>query len=143
VLTRDLVLYQVAFALIDDAAESFIVDVVVVPDDVQADNAGFLPVTCVAGAVEREIVQRELNWASMRFKQRTGPVYRRSYVVRLRPGPDPGVLVALRCGLKLPQIIVVTEHCNSRGCRTDAECVQMVWRSSPKRREKQCWVPRI
>jgi hypothetical protein len=51
--------YQVTFALIDDAAESFIVDVVVAPDDVPADHAGFLPVTRVAGAVEREIPQRE------------------------------------------------------------------------------------
>jgi hypothetical protein len=54
------VLYQVTFALIDDAAESFIVDVVVAPDDVQANHAGFLPVPRVAGAVEREILQREL-----------------------------------------------------------------------------------
>jgi hypothetical protein len=26
-------------------------------------------------------------------------------------------------------MIVVIEHCNSRGCRNGAECVQMVWKS--------------
>jgi hypothetical protein len=44
--------------LVDDAAESFIVGVVVAPDDVQADHAGLLLVAGVVGPVEREVPQR-------------------------------------------------------------------------------------
>jgi hypothetical protein len=40
---------------VDDAAESFVVGVVVAPDDVPADHAGPLLVTGVVGAVEREV----------------------------------------------------------------------------------------
>jgi hypothetical protein len=46
------------------------------------------------------------------------------------PRPNPVVFGRVRCGLKLPQMIVVIEHCNSRECRNGAERVQMVWRSS-------------
>jgi alkylation response protein AidB-like acyl-CoA dehydrogenase len=44
--------------LVDDAAESFVVGVVVAPDDVPADHAGLLLVTGVVGPVEREVPQR-------------------------------------------------------------------------------------
>jgi hypothetical protein len=43
---------------VDDAAESFVVGVVITPDDVPADHAGLLLVTGVVGAVEREVPQR-------------------------------------------------------------------------------------
>jgi hypothetical protein len=43
---------------VDDAAESFVVGVVIAPDDVPADHAGLLLVTGVVGAVEREVPQR-------------------------------------------------------------------------------------
>src|SRR6266487_271785 len=43
---------------VDDAAESFVVGVVVAPDDVAADHAGLLLVAGVVGAVEREVPQR-------------------------------------------------------------------------------------
>jgi hypothetical protein len=47
---------------VDDAAESFIVGVVVAPDDVPADHAGLLLVAGVVGAVECEVAQgRELS----------------------------------------------------------------------------------
>jgi hypothetical protein len=42
----------------DDAAESFVVGVVVAPDDVPADHAGLLGVAGVVGAVQREVPQR-------------------------------------------------------------------------------------
>src|SRR5207247_6196745 len=42
----------------DDAAEPFVVGVVVAPDDVAADHAGLLLVAGVVGAVEREVPQR-------------------------------------------------------------------------------------
>src|SRR5437016_6172676 len=41
----------------DDAAESFVVGVVVAPDDVAADHAALLLVGGVVGAVEREVAQ--------------------------------------------------------------------------------------
>jgi hypothetical protein len=41
---------------VDDAAEPFVVGVVVAPDDVAADHAGLLVVAGVAGAVEREVL---------------------------------------------------------------------------------------
>ena len=44
--------------LVDDAAESFVVGVVVAPDDVPADHAGLFLVTGVVGSVEREVPQR-------------------------------------------------------------------------------------
>jgi len=44
--------------LVDDAAQSFVVGVVVAPDDVPADHAGLLLVTGVVGPVEREVPQR-------------------------------------------------------------------------------------
>jgi hypothetical protein len=76
---------------VDDAAESFIVGVVVAPDDVPADHAGLLPVTGVVGAVEREVAQRrELGLDAVqpgRIRRRIGNLD----VVRLRPGSDPGV----------------------------------------------------
>jgi len=43
---------------VDDAAESFVVGVVVAPDDVPADHAGLLLMAGVVGAVEREVAQR-------------------------------------------------------------------------------------
>ena len=43
---------------VDDAAESFVVGVVVAPDDVPPDCAGLLQVTGVVGAVERDVAQR-------------------------------------------------------------------------------------
>jgi hypothetical protein len=43
---------------VDDAAESFVVGVVVPPDDVPADHAGLFLVAGVVGAVEREVPQR-------------------------------------------------------------------------------------
>jgi hypothetical protein len=43
---------------VDDAAELFVVGVVVAPDDVPADHAGLFLVAGVVGAVEREIPQR-------------------------------------------------------------------------------------
>ena len=47
---------------VDDAAESFVVGVVVAPDDVPADHAGLLFVAGMVGAVEREVAQcRELR----------------------------------------------------------------------------------
>ena len=47
---------------VDDAAESFVVGVVVAPDDVPADHAGLLLVAGVVGPVEREVAQgRELG----------------------------------------------------------------------------------
>jgi len=47
---------------VDDAAEPFVVGVVVAPDDVPADHAGLLFVAGVVGAVEREVPQgRELG----------------------------------------------------------------------------------
>ena len=42
----------------DDAAESFVVGVVVAPDDVPADHAGLFLMAGVVGAVEREVAQR-------------------------------------------------------------------------------------
>jgi hypothetical protein len=42
----------------DDAAESFVVGVVVAPDDVPADHAGLLVVAGVVGAVQGEVAQR-------------------------------------------------------------------------------------
>ena len=42
----------------DDAAESFVVGVVVAPDDVAADHAALLLVGGVVGAVEGEVPQR-------------------------------------------------------------------------------------
>src|SRR5262244_1593504 len=42
---------------LDDAAESFVVGVVVAPDDVAADHAGLLVVTGMVGPVEREVAQ--------------------------------------------------------------------------------------
>jgi hypothetical protein len=44
--------------LVDDAAEPFVVGVVVAPDDVPADHAGLLFVAGVVGAVQREVPQR-------------------------------------------------------------------------------------
>jgi hypothetical protein len=44
--------------LVDDAAESFVVGVVVAPDDVPPDRAGLLLVAGVVGAVQREVPQR-------------------------------------------------------------------------------------
>ena len=44
--------------LVDDAAESFVVGVVVAPDDVPADHAGLFLVAGVVGAVQREVPQR-------------------------------------------------------------------------------------
>src|SRR5437763_834972 len=47
---------------VNDAAESFVVGVVVAPDDVPADHAGLLLVGGVVGPVEREVAQgRELG----------------------------------------------------------------------------------
>jgi hypothetical protein len=43
---------------VDDAAQSFVVGVVVAPDDVPADNAALLLVVGVVGAVEGEVPQR-------------------------------------------------------------------------------------
>src|SRR5215469_11167491 len=43
---------------VDDAAEPFVVGVVVAPDDVAADHAGLLLVAGVVGAVGREVPQR-------------------------------------------------------------------------------------
>jgi hypothetical protein len=43
---------------VDDAAEPFLVGVVVAPDDVPADHAGLLFVTGMIGPVEREVPQR-------------------------------------------------------------------------------------
>jgi hypothetical protein len=42
---------------VDDAAEAFVVGVVVAPDDVAADHAGLFLVGGVVGAVEREVAQ--------------------------------------------------------------------------------------
>ena len=42
----------------DDLAESFVVGVVVAPDDVPADHAGLFLVAGMVGAVEREVPQR-------------------------------------------------------------------------------------
>jgi hypothetical protein len=52
----------------NDPAESFVVGVVVAPDDVAADHDGLLFVGGVVGAVEREVPQA-VNWASIRFNQ--------------------------------------------------------------------------
>jgi hypothetical protein len=47
---------------VDDAAEPFVVGVVVAPDDVPADHAGLLFVAGVVGPVQREVPQgRELR----------------------------------------------------------------------------------
>jgi hypothetical protein len=43
---------------VDDAAESFVIGVVVAPDDVPADHAGLFLVAGVIGAVQREVPQR-------------------------------------------------------------------------------------
>jgi hypothetical protein len=43
---------------VDDAAEPFVVGVVVPPDDVPADHAGLFLVAGVVGAVQREVAQR-------------------------------------------------------------------------------------
>jgi hypothetical protein len=43
---------------VDDAAEPFVVGVVVPPDDVPADHAGLLFAAGVVGAVQREVAQR-------------------------------------------------------------------------------------
>jgi hypothetical protein len=40
---------------VDDAAESFVVGVVVAPDDVPADHAALFLVASVVGAVQREV----------------------------------------------------------------------------------------
>jgi hypothetical protein len=42
----------------DDAAELFVVGVVVAPDDVPADHAGLFLVAGMVGPVEREVAQR-------------------------------------------------------------------------------------
>jgi hypothetical protein len=42
---------------VDDAVESFVVGVVVAPDDVPADHAGLLFMAGLVGAVEREVPQ--------------------------------------------------------------------------------------
>src|SRR5207249_8093087 len=77
--------------LVDDAAESFVVGVVVAPDDVPADHAGLLLVTGVVGAVEGEVAQRgELGFDAVQ----PGGVGRGVGdlgVVRRRP--PPGALV--------------------------------------------------
>ena len=44
--------------LADDAAEPFVVGVVVTPDDVPTDHVCMLLVTGMVGAVEREVAQR-------------------------------------------------------------------------------------
>jgi hypothetical protein len=49
---------QATFARVDDAAESFVVGVVVAPDDVAADHLGLIFVGGVVGAVEGEVPQR-------------------------------------------------------------------------------------
>jgi hypothetical protein len=54
---------------VDDAAEAFIVGMVVAPDDVPADHAGLLLVARVVGAVEREVPQRGELRLRMRFSQ--------------------------------------------------------------------------
>jgi hypothetical protein len=43
---------------VDDAAEPFVVGVVVAPADVPADHAGLLLMAGMVGAVEREVPQR-------------------------------------------------------------------------------------
>jgi hypothetical protein len=43
---------------VDDAAEPFVVGVVVAPDDVAADHPGLLAVGGVAGAIKGEVAQR-------------------------------------------------------------------------------------
>ena len=43
---------------VDDAAEPFVIDVVVTPDDVPADHTGLLLVAGVVGAVQGEVPQR-------------------------------------------------------------------------------------
>ena len=92
---------------VDDAAESFVVGVVVAPDDVPADHAGLLLVAGVVGAVEREVAQgRELGLDAVQ-PRRIGRGIGDLDVVRRRPGPDPGVLAVLRCGLKLSQMIAI------------------------------------
>src|ERR1700760_4819907 len=76
---------------VDDAAESFVVGVVVAPDDVPADQAGLLFMAGVVGPVEGEVPQSP----GMRFDAvQPGRIRRRVGdlgVVRLRPVPDPGV----------------------------------------------------
>ncbi len=76
---------------VDDAAESFVVGVVVAPDDVPADHAGLLLVAGMVGAVEREVAQRrELRLYAVqpgRIRRRVSDLD----VVRRSPGADPGV----------------------------------------------------
>jgi hypothetical protein len=75
-----------------DAAESFVVGVVVAPDDVTADHAALLLVSGVVGAVEGDVAQgRELRLDAVqpgRICRCIGDLD----VVRLGPGPDPAVL---------------------------------------------------
>jgi hypothetical protein len=42
---------------VDDAAESFVVGVVVAPDDIPADHAGLFLVAGMVGSIEREVAQ--------------------------------------------------------------------------------------
>ena len=73
---------------VDDAAEPFVVGVVVALDDVPADHAALFLVGGVVGAVEREVAQRgELGLDPVqprRVERHVGELD----VVRLRPLPD-------------------------------------------------------
>src|SRR5215469_9037446 len=92
---------------VDDAAESFVVGVVVAPDDVAADHAGLLLVGCMVGAVEREVAQRgELG--SLRFHQEAFVgVYAISTLFAAAHSPTRLSLRVVRWGEKLSQMIAI------------------------------------
>ncbi len=87
--------------------KSFIVGVIVVPDDVAADHVGLLAVAGVAGAVEGEIAQsRELRLNPVQpgaVRRRVGDLG----VTGCRPLSDALVFLGFRWGEKLSQMIAV------------------------------------
>src|SRR5262249_50081728 len=76
---------------VDDAAEPFVVGMVVAPDDVPADHAGLFLVAGVVGGVQREGPPRGGLRLDAGLPGRIGRGVGGLDVVGLRPGPDPGV----------------------------------------------------
>ena len=106
---------------VDDAAESFVVGVVVAPDDVPADHAGLFLVAGVIGAVKREVAQcRELCFYAVqprRIRRRIGDLG----VVRRRPGPDP---VVFGCAQVRAEVVADDrdpDRCRIQGAQVAAE----------------------
>ena len=103
---------QATFTPLDNAAEPFVVGVVVAPDDVPADHAGLFLVTGVVAAVEDEVAQSgELGLDPVLTTTHwTG--YRRSPRCWPRPqAPTRPSLAMVRYGLKLSQMTAMRIRC--------------------------------